>query len=127
MTLLMMEKKARTFLSTIGPTAYHTLGNLLAPGKPFEKSYDDVVTVLKSFYCPKQSVIYSVISFIVVFVKMKNLYLSVAKLLNLAKDCEFGEGLKENLRDELACAVNDHVMQKSLLSEEKLTFKKPLK
>ena len=57
MTLLMMEKKAAIFLSTIGPTAYHTLGNVLAPGKPSEKSYDDLVTVMKSFYSPKPSTI----------------------------------------------------------------------
>ena len=50
-------KKAAMFLSTIGLTAYHTWVNLLAPGKPFDKSYDDLVTVMKSFYSPKPSVI----------------------------------------------------------------------
>ena len=54
---------------------------------------------------------------------MKNWYRA-----ELAKEYEFGEALEANLRDKLVCAVNDHLIQKRLLSEEKLIpSKKPLK
>ena len=42
-----------------------------------------------------------------------------------AKDREFKEQLHENLRDRLVCGVNDPVIQKRLLSEEKVMFRKP--
>ena len=95
--------KGTTFLSTIGLTDYYALGNLLAVGKPFEKSYDDLVTVLKSFYCPKPSVIIQGYQFYRHFRQNEeSVSIFVAKLQNLAKDCEFGEGLEENLmRDKL--------------------------
>ena len=94
--------KGTTFLSTIGLTAYYALGNLLTPGKPFEKSYDDLVTVMKSFYCPKPSVIIQRYRFYSHFRQNEeSVSIFVAKLRNLAKDCEFGEGLEENLRDKL--------------------------
>ena len=89
--------KGATFLSTIGRTAYYALGNLLA-----EKSYDDLVTVMKSFYCHKPSVIIQHYRFYSHFRQNEeSVSIFVAKLRNLAKDCEFGEGLEENLRDKL--------------------------
>ena len=72
------------------------------PGKPFEKSYDDVVTVMKSFYRPKPSVIIQCYRFYSDFRQNEeSVSIFVAKLRNLAKDCEFGEVLEENLRDKL--------------------------
>ena len=34
-------------LAMIGPTAYHTCGNLLTPGKPSMKFYDELVNDFK--------------------------------------------------------------------------------
>ena len=50
----------------------------------------------------------------------------VAELRSLAKDCEFGAALEENLRDRLVCGVSNPSIQKRLLSEQKMTFKKAL-
>ena len=41
----------------------------------------------------------------------------VAELKHLAKDCDFGAALEDNLRDHLVCGISDH-------SEQKLTFKR---
>ena len=49
----------------------------------------------------------------------------MAELRSLAKDCEFGAALEENLRDRLVCGVSNPSIQKRLLlSEQKMTFKK---
>ena len=100
-------KKAAIFLSTIGLPAYHTLGNLLDPVKPFEKSFDDIVTVLKSFYSPKPSVIVQHYRFYSRFLQNEeSVSIFVAELRKLAKDCEFCEALEENPVE--GQAVNDH-------------------
>ena len=45
----------------------------------------------------------------------------VAELKHLAKDCDFGAALEDNL---LVCGISDRSLQKILLSEQKLTFKR---
>ena len=119
------EKKAAIFLSTIGSSAYKVLGNLLAPKKPAEESYTRMVEVMKSFYNPTPSVTIQRFRFYSRFRQPGESILAfVADLRSLAKDCEFGASLEENLRDRLVCGVSDPVIQKRLLSEEKLTYKK---
>ena len=48
----------------------------------------------------------------------------VAKLRSLAKDCDFGASLEENLHDRLVCGISNSSVQRRLLSEPNLTFKK---
>ena len=40
--------------------------------------------------------------------------------------CEFGDTLNDMLRDRLVCGVNNEQLQRRLLSEPQLTFKKAL-
>ena len=47
----------RKSLSVIGSKSYSLLRSLLAPDRPSEKSYDDLVTVLKKHFEPKPIVI----------------------------------------------------------------------
>ncbi len=47
----------------------------------------------------------------------------VVELRSLAKDCDFGATLEENLRDKLVCGISNPAIQKSLLSQKNLTFK----
>ena len=49
------EKKRSVFLSVIGPTPYKLLRNLLAPEKPSDKSFAELVAVLSAHYSPKPS------------------------------------------------------------------------
>ena len=48
----------------------------------------------------------------------------VVELRSLAKDCDFGASLEDNLRDRLVCVISNHTIRKTLLSEKDLTFKK---
>ena len=46
-------KKAPVFLATIGPKAFQTLSNLVAPRKPGEVTYNRSVELMSEFYNPK--------------------------------------------------------------------------
>ena len=46
------DKRRATFLSVIGPAPYKLLGSLLAPAKPKEKKYDELVAKLTEHHSP---------------------------------------------------------------------------
>ena len=48
-------KKHAIFLSTIGPQAYKLFSSLVAPTSPGEKSYADLVQVMKDHHYPPPS------------------------------------------------------------------------
>ena len=93
------DKRKSILLSTIGPAAYHTLGNLIAPKKPSEETYQSLVEQMSKFYNPKPLVTMQRYRFYSRF-RQPNESVSafVAELRSLAKDCDFGATLEENLR-----------------------------
>ena len=50
-------KKAAICLSTMGPVAYHTLANLLAPSTPAKKNYSALIQAKEKFHISKPLVI----------------------------------------------------------------------
>jgi len=50
----------------------------------------------------------------------------VSELRTIAKNCNFGDTLETMLRDRLMCGVNDAIIQRRLLAEKALTFKKAM-
>ena len=119
------EKKASVLLSTIGATAYRTVGNLVAPRKPSEVIYLHIIEVMGDFYNPKPLVTVQRFHFYSRFRQPEeSVSTFVAELSNLAKDCDFEATLEDNLCDRLVCGIADQVLQKMLLSEQNLTFKK---
>ena len=121
------EKKASILLSTIGPAAFRTIGNLVAPAKPADETYARIISVMSAFYNPKPLVIVQRYKFYSRFRRPdESISTFVAELRHLAKDCEFGTALENNLRDRLVCGVANQAIQKWLLSEHDLTFKKAL-
>ena len=49
------EKKIAVFLLVVGPATYKLLGDLLAPAKPRDKSYDELVEVVMNHCNPTPS------------------------------------------------------------------------
>lgn len=116
------------FLSVCGPKTYRVLRDLVAPKKPNEISYTDVVAQLKAHFDPKQGVAVKRYQFNSRSRERgESVSKYVAELRHLAIDCEFGESLNEMLRDRLICGVNDSRMQRRLLSEADLDYDKALK
>ena len=51
------DKKRAILLSGVGPSTYQVIRNLVAPDKPTEKTFDQIVKVVKGHYQPTPSVI----------------------------------------------------------------------
>lgn len=118
-------KKAAVFLSVIGATTYGLLRSLLAPEKPSSKTYKDLVDTLDGHFSPKPIVIAERFRF-----HKRNqeegetIAQYVAVLKKLSEHCDFGAHLQDAMRDRLVCGLNNEAIQRKLLTEEKLDYKK---
>ncbi len=121
------EKKRSVFLSVIGPSSYKLLRNLVAPAKPGEKTFDELVAAMKQHHNPTPSEIVQRYKFHTRFRHPgESVATFVAELRALAEFCNFGTTLDDMLRDRLVCGISDEHTQRRLLAESKLTFKKAL-
>ena len=119
------DHEVATFLSLIGADAYGVLRNMLAPDPPKDKSFEALKEILTAHYSPKPILIAERFKF-----HRRNQLESesiaqfVVELKRLALKCEFGVFLEEALRDRLVCGLRNVQIQKKLLTERDLTFKK---
>ena len=121
------EKKRSVFLSVVGPKTYNLLGSLLAPAKPGEKSYDVLIEKLKDHYNPAPAEIVERHKF---YTRQQrpgeNIATFVSELRSIAKRCNFEGTLEKMIRDRLVCGVRDDRLQRRLLIETNLDFKKAM-
>ena len=104
-----------------------TLKSLLAPVKPADKMFDEIVVALTKHYSlPPSEVVQSNRFFSRVRQPGETVSASVAALRRLAKDCNFGDAMEQILQDKIVFSINDEVIQKKLLDEPKLTYKRVL-
>ena len=120
-----IEKKRAVFLSVVGAATYKVLRNLISPELPSEKSYDELVSVLEQHYNHAPSEIVERFRF---YCRTRKPGESVANFLaqlrSLAARCNYGDTLENMLRDRLVCGINDDSIQKRLLAEPNLTYKR---
>ena len=117
------DKRKAILLSCVGPKTYNLLCNLVQPDKPGDKSYDQIVTIVKNHHNPKPSEIVQRFKFNTRSRRPdENIRTFVAELRSLSEFCNF-EDLDSMLRDRLVCGVNNKRIQSKLLSEKTLTFK----
>lgn len=121
------DRKRAVLLSVIGPKAYKLLRSLVAPDKPGDKPYADLVKVMTEHHNPQPSEIVQRYKF---HTRMQapgeSVATFVAELRALGQTCGFGDTLEDMLRDRLVCGVKDERIQRRLLAvtETKLDFKK---
>ena len=120
-------KQRAILLSACGASTYQLIRNLLAPEKPSTKSFDELVLLVQNHLQPLPSVIVQRFNF---HSRSRHQEETIsqfmAELRKLAEHCEFGDSLNEMLRDRLVCGINDHQIQRRLLSEPKLSFSQAL-
>ena len=120
-------KKRAVFLSTIGPQAYKLLSSLVAPAAPSEKSYQELVKAMTDHHSPPPSEIVQRYRFHTRFRQQgETVTTFVSELRAIAQWCNFGESLENMLRDRLVVGIDNEAIQRRLLSESTLTFKKAL-
>ena len=111
--------------SVMGPKTYRLLRSLVAPRKPGELEYDRVVDVMQAHFALKPLVIAERFWF-----HKRNqgeeetVARYVAVIKGLLEHCEFGSYLEDALWDRFVCGLKCETVQKRLLTEKDLTFKK---
>ena len=120
-------RKVSVLLTVIGAQVYDTLRSLLAPVKPQEKSFIELITILKQHFDPKPLVIGERFRF---YRRSQKVNETVAEfqadLRKLSIRCEFGTFLDQAIRDRFVCGVHSESIQKKLLAEDGLTAAKAL-
>lgn len=106
-------------LSSIGRDPYKTLKDICFPASPNDKTYDELVTLLKGHYRPKRVVVGERFKF---HSAKQNTGESIndyaTRLKQLSIHCEFtGDQLKQNLRDRFICGLHSESTQKKLLAK----------
>ena len=118
-------KKRAIFLSVVGDKTYKLIRDLVAPAKPTDKSYQDLVDLLTSHLQPAPSMIVERFKFNSRFRKEGETAAQfLAELRNLAHYCDYGRSLDDMLRDRLVCGINDGKIHRRLLAEKDLTLKR---
>ena len=119
------EQQRAIFLSSVGASTYQLIKSLLAPSKPAEKSFDELVKLVKDHHQPPPSMIVQRYMFNSRVRKHREgIAVFVAELRRLSEYCNYGDSLNEMLRDRLVCGVNDERIQRRLLAEADISFKR---
>ena len=119
------DKKVPVFLSVVGSKTYSLLRNLVSPALPQNKTFEQLVAILKSHFEPKPLIIAERFHFHRHSQAMEeSIGEYLAKLCRLLTHCSFGDYLEQALRDRLVCGIRSENTQKRLLAEAELTLKR---
>ena len=119
------DKQKDTFLCCIGRDTFGLLRTLVAPAKPGEKTYKELVDALTAHLAPKPLVIAERFRFHKRVQKEgESIKVYAASLQKLAEHCAFGQSLADTLRDRLVCGMRNEKVQQRLLTMGNLTFRK---
>ena len=117
------EKQVSAFLTLIGAKTFSLVKDLVAPNKPSECTYKQLVDALKSHYRPQVVVIYERFKFYSRNQENgESVSNFVAAIKSNARTCDFGSNLDDMLRDRLVMGLRDQATQRALLTLKDLTF-----
>ena len=112
-------------LSVCSGSVYQFIRNLVALGKPSDKSFFELVTLVCTHFCPSPSIMVQRYNFNSQSQKdRESVSQFVAELHKLSDHCDFGNSLEDMLQDRLVCGTRDGRVQWRLLIEAGLTFAK---
>ena len=118
-------KKRGILLSSCGMAAYKTIQSIVAPTKPTEIAYNELVAKVKAHFAPKPSAIVQRYKFNTCTRNQGESVASyVSRLRALTPFCDFGD--TNMLRDCLVCGINHEQLQRRLLAEPNLCFSKAM-
>ncbi|ETW97619.1 MAG: hypothetical protein ETSY2_44310 [Candidatus Entotheonella gemina] len=121
------SRKVAVLLTVIGSKTYDTLWSLLAPTLLRDKTFPELLVILKEHFDPKPLVIGERFHF---YRRNQKANETVAEFLadlwKLNIRCEFGTFLDQALRDRFVCGVRNNAIQKKLLTVDGLTTARAL-
>ena len=120
---LAAKRKRAIFFTEVEPEVYSTLSNLLAPAKPKDTLFTDIVRILEKHYNPKPLEIAQCFHFGTRNRKSEESVSDYALALKkLAFHCYYGKYLNRALRDRFVCELNNPKIQNKLTEDQ--TFEK---
>ena len=118
-------KKKAVLITSVGSSNHSLLRSISAPQGLKDKSYSELVKLLRDHFSPAPSEIVQRFKFNSCGRKPgESVATFMANLRAASEHCNYGESLELMLRDRLVYGINDRVIQKRLLSESKLTYKR---
>lgn len=118
-------KRRAVLLSCMGAKTYELCKTVIAPAKPADKSYAELVAALTEHLCPKPIIIAERFNFYTRKQKPGETVTTYRReLKKLAETCKFEGFLNEVLRDVFVIGLEDKAAQCELLSEADLTIDK---
>ena len=109
----------------MGSKTYSLLRNLASPALLQDKTYEQLVAILKSHFKPKPLIIAERFHFHRRSQAMEeSIGEYLAELRCLSTHRSFGDYLKQALHDRLVCGIHSENIQKRLLAEAELTLKR---
>ena len=125
--LQMRQSNAQFLLVLWGRSHTRFSGTLSLPEKPTDVSFKNLVSAMTSHFSPPPLEIIQRFRFNSQVRKPgETVAACIAELKALSEYCKFGDTLESMLCGRLVRGVNDYQIQKRLLEEDKLTFKKAL-
>lgn len=120
------ELKVPTIISIIGDTSYELIVNLCSPKKPSELEYAELKKLMQSHLEPKPSVLAERYRFRQYRQREgQTIAEFVSEIKKMARYCDFGANLNENMRDQFVCGLLKEGMRHRLfLEDEKIDFEK---
>lgn len=102
---------------------YKRIRDLCAPAKPKNKSFHEIVTFFKEYLIPKKNVAMERCNFQQAKqAANESIANFVERLKTLLLHCNYGDQLKNNLRDQLVCGIYNHDTRVALFSETNFTY-----
>ena len=113
--------------SSCGVKTFKLIRNLVSPEKPIDKTFAELVNIVKNHLNPRPSTIVYRFKFNSHFRQPREtIHQYVAELRRLSEHFDFRDQLEDMIQDRLVCGVNDESMQGRLLAESRLHFKKAM-
>lgn len=117
------ELQLPTLIAIMGEEAYDLLSNLTSPMKPADMKYAEVIKIMSEHIEPKPS-------FMAERYRLRQrrqgdketVAQYLTDLKKLAKHCEFGSTLEENLRDQFTCGLRNDTIRQRLFAEVRLSY-----
>ena len=117
------NKKRATLLTVCGKEAFSLICSLIAPSKTSEKSFEDLLKVVREHKEPKPSLIVSRFKFnSCQRADGQSVADYVSTLRKATEHCCFDTTLDDRLTEQFVCGIRDPRMQRRLLSETSLDF-----
>jgi len=115
--------KTAFYLTMVGKEAFHLISDLMYPQKPEDCQPDEMHKILKNYLLPSNHELAEVIKFSSITRETDESFSSfVLRVQKQAAKCNFGEQLKQQMRNRIVAGLNNPEMQKRILTDQVVTF-----